>query len=413
VNAKADTQGGLSHGRERGKAQTVANQYECDLLIAERTAELKIANERLEEEIVQHKLLQTEIARLSQFRETVIDAADIWLFVTDKNSNIIIWNRAAEKISGYGRQEVVGGKKPWRSLYPDHAYRKKIGELFLRVMTEGKLIEDFQTVICTKSGKAKTISWNARPLVDPSGDRIGLMAVGKDITEQKEADEKMRRYQQQLRLVYSQLSLTEERLRRRIATELHDGLGQLLAIARIKLGQLRQSTGHSELSVDVDEIHRLIADAIGYTRSLTAELSPPVLHELGLEAALEWLCEQIQKQHKIRCAVKSGGLPQQLDSDLCILLFQVIRELMHNIAKHAQACNALIAVDTVDENIRINVIDDGVGFDVHEISSRPDVGGFGLFNIRERLHHLGGSLELRSTLGRGTSVAVIAPLKVS
>ena len=413
MNAKADTQGGSAHGRECGKAETVTNQSECDLLIAERTAELKIANARLEEEIAQHKQLQIEISRLSQFRETVIDAADIWLFVTDKNSNIVIWNRAAEKISGYSRQEVVGGKKPWLSLYPDHAYRKKIGELFLGVMTEGTIIEDFQTVIVTKSGKGKTISWNARPLADPNGERIGLMAVGKDITEQKEADEKMRRYQQQLRLVSSQLSLTEERLRRRIATELHDGLGQLLAISRIKLGQLRQNTGSSGLLADIDEIHHLIVEAIGYTRSLTAELSPPVLHELGLEAALGWLCDQIQKQHKIRCTVKSGGLPQQLDSDLCILLFQVIRELMHNIAKHAQACTALISVDTVDENIRINVVDDGVGFDVREISSRPDVGGFGLFNIRERLHHLGGSLELRSTPGRGTSVAVIAPFKVS
>jgi signal transduction histidine kinase len=223
----------------------------------------------------------------------------------------------------------------------------------------------------------------------------------------------MRRYQQQLRLVSSQLSLTEERLRRRIATELHDGLGQLLAIARIKLGQLRKNTGEGGLLADIDEIHHLIVEAIGYTRSLTVELSPPVLYELGFEAALEWLCEQIQKQHKIRCSVKSGGLPEQLDGDLCILLFQIIRELMRNIAKHAQACTALISVDTVDENIHINVVDDGVGFDIQEISSRPDAGGFGLFNIQERLHHLGGSLELRSTPGRGTSVAIIAPFKVS
>jgi PAS domain S-box-containing protein len=413
VNAKTNVQGGSLHGRERGKAEMPTTQHDLETLVSERTSELILANELLEAEIAQHKQLQIEIARLSQFRETVIDAADIWLFVTDKNSNIIIWNRAAEKISGYSRQEVVGGKKPWLSLYPDHAYHKKIGELFLRVMTEGKIIEDFQTIIRTKSGKTKTISWNARPLADSDGERIGLMAVGKDITEQKEADEKMRRYQQQLRLVYSQLSLTEERLRRRVATELHDGLGQLLAIARIKLGQLRHSTDSGGLPADIDDIHRLIVEAIGYTRSLTAELSPPVLYELGLEAALEWLCEQIQKQHKIRCMVKSDGLPEQLDSDLCILLFQIIRELMHNITKHAQACTALISVDTVDENIRINVVDDGVGFDVHEISSRPDIGGFGLFNIRERLHHLGGSLELHSTLGRGTSVAVIAPLKVS
>ena len=129
MNAKANAQGGSLHEREEGKTEMSANQHNLETLVSERTSELKTTNERLEEEISQHKQLQIEIARLSQFRETVIDAADIWLFVTDKNSNIVIWNRAAEKISGYSRQEVVGGKKPWLSLYPDHAYRKKIGDL--------------------------------------------------------------------------------------------------------------------------------------------------------------------------------------------------------------------------------------------------------------------------------------------
>ncbi|MDO8303575.1 MAG: PAS domain S-box protein, partial [Sedimentisphaerales bacterium] len=307
------------------------NGPNLEMLVSERASELKIANTRLEEELVQHRKLQAEIARLSQFRETVIDAADIWLFVTDKNNNIVIWNRAAEKISGYSRQEVVGGKKPWLSLYPDHAYRKKISELFLSVTAEGKIIEDFETVIHTKSGVISTISWNARPLVDPGGERIGLMAVGKDITEQKDMDEKMQRYQQQLRSLASQMSLTEEQLRRRIATDLHDGLGQILAISKIKLGQLRQNASRTALSKPLDEIYRLIEDAIGYTRSLTVELSPPVLYELGFEAAIEWLCEQIQKQYKIQCTLKNSGLPEPLDGDLSILLFQIIRELMHNI----------------------------------------------------------------------------------
>lgn len=394
-----------------GETEMQKNRHDLELLISERTSELKIANARLEEEIAQHKQLQAEIVRLSQFRETVIDTADIWLFVTDKNSNIVIWNRAAEKISGYSRQEVVGGKKPWLSLYPDHAYRKTIGEMFLSVTAEGKIIEDFETVIHTKSNTLRTISWNARPLVDPGGERIGLMAVGKDITEQKEANEKMRRHQQQLRSLASQMSLTEERLRRRIANDLHDGLGQILAIAKIKLGQLRQSAAGTSFSSQLDEIHRLVEDAIGYTRSLTVELSPPVLYELGFDAALEWLCEQMQKQHKIQCTVKSDGSAEKISGDLCVLLFQIIRELLHNIAKHAQACTTSISVAAADENIRISVADDGVGFDPHEVAARPNhLSGFGLFNIRERLHYLGGNLEVCSTLGRGTCVTITAPL---
>ena len=390
------------------------NQHDLEALVSERTSELKIANTRLEEEIAQHKQLQDEIALLSRFRETVINTADVWLFVTDEHNNVLIWNHAAEKISGYTRAEVVGSKKPWLSLYPDRTYREKISELFLSVITEGKVIEDFETVIHTKSGHARTISWNVRPVTGYRTERIGMMAVGKDITEQKEADEKMRRYQQQLRSLASQLSLTEERLRRRIATELHDGLGQILAISKIKLGQVRQSVSGTAISKPLDEIHQFIEGAIDYTRSLTVELSPPVLYELGFEAALEWLCEQIQKQYNIQCTLKNAGLPAQIDSDLCILLFQIIRELMHNIAKHAQACTASISVEMTGDNVQVSVTDDGVGFDIHEASSRPNhKGGFGLFNIRERLHHLGGSLEVQSTLGRGTCVVIISPLKLS
>jgi signal transduction histidine kinase len=286
--------------------------------------------------------------------------------------------------------------------------------MFLSVTAEGKIIEDFETVIHTKSGTISTISWNARPLVDPGGERIGLMAVGKDITEQKNADEKMQRYQQQLRSLASQMSLTEERLRRRIATDLHDGIGQILAISKIKLGQIRHNASGTGLAAPLGEIHQLIDDAISYTRSLTVELSPPVLYELGFDAALEWLCEQIQKQHKIQCTLKSDGSAEKISGDLCVLLFQIIRELMHNIAKHAQACTVILSVAIVDEIVRISVADDGVGFDTHEVASRPDhLSGFGLFNIRERLHHLGGNLEVCSILGRGTCVTITSPLKSS
>jgi PAS domain S-box-containing protein len=365
-------------------------------------------------DVTQHKKAQDELSRLSQFRETVIDTADIWLFVTDENNNILIWNRAAEKISGYSRHEVVGGKKPWPFLYPDPNYRKKIDELFFSVTAQGKVLEDFETEIHTKSSESRTILWNARPLAGPCGKRIGFMAVGKDITDRKQMDEKMRRYQRQLRSLASQMSMAEEQLRRRIASDLHDGLGQLLAISKLKLGQFRKNAAEFGLSGPLDEIHGLVEEAIACTRSLTVELSPPVLYELGFEAAIEWLCEQIQKRHNIKCAFKSEGLPETLGLDLSIMLFQIARELMHNVAKHAQACTASISVDAIDNNVRLNVVDDGVGFDMHEVASRPDHAGcFGLFNVRERLNHIGGCIEVSSAMGRGTRVTVFAPIKPS
>ncbi len=152
--------------------------------------------------------------------------------------------------------------------------------------------------------------------------------------------------------------------------------------------------------------------AIDETRSLTVELYPPVLYELGFAAAMEWLGEQLFREYRLRVTVRVQGSYRSLENELRGMLFQAVRELLLNVVKHARATTAQITIHR-DENVfRITVEDDGQGFDVALLDAPHDEsGGFGLFNIRERLNSIGGSLEIESEVGRGTRAFIIVPAK--
>ena len=250
------------------------------------------------------------------------------------------------------------------------------------------------------------------PILDARGKAARIAVYARDITHRKQAEKRIRTYQERLRSLASQLSLTEERERRDIATTLHDRVGQTLAICKIKLGPLRKSASSTDLAEPLEEIHQYIEDIIRNTRSLTFELSSPILYQLGLEAAMEWLTEQAWERDGIPSKFREDGQPKPLDDDMRVLLFQAVRELLVNVAKHAQAQSVEVAMQRDGNNVQIIVEDDGVGFDAFPIGSHwSEIKGFGLFSIRERLDHLGGQLKIVSKPGHGTRVTLVAPLK--
>ncbi len=229
----------------------------------------------------------------------------------------------------------------------------------------------------------------------------------------KRATEKLLESQEQVRLIASELSLTEERERRRIVTNLHDCIGQDLAFSKLKLDTLRKSDSSSVLAGPLGEISELLEEVIENTRSLTFDLSSPILYRSGLERALEeYLMQQVQKRHGIRSKFANDGLPKPLGYDVRALLYRAVRELLINVVKYAHAQSVKVSIFRRDEEIEIVVKDDGVGLDLSEISPvMHRSGGFGLFNIRERLNYLGGHLKIKSEFGHGTRVTLTAPLK--
>lgn len=231
-----------------------------------------------------------------------------------------------------------------------------------------------------------------------------------DITERRQAEEKIQVYQEQFRSLIFKLALLEERERKRISEELHDNISQNLAFSKIKIAALRESS--AGIARELDEIRELIDQAIQFTRSLTLELNPRVLYDLGFEAAIEWLAKQIQKKHGIMVDFASDGKLKQLNSEMSVLLFRIVRELLINSVKHAKAHNARVTIRSDDDNLRINVEDNGIGFDISKIwhySGKTE--SFGLVSIRERINYLGGTIEITSQPGQGTRVTLICPVE--
>jgi signal transduction histidine kinase len=191
----------------------------------------------------------------------------------------------------------------------------------------------------------------------------------------------------------------------------HDHLGQNLAISKLKIESLAQSATSPQLIEELKEIRDLIAQAVENARSLTFELSPPILYELGFGPAVEWLLRQTRQQHGLSTEFTDDELPKPLDDDIRVLLFQAVRELLVNVVKHAKASSVKVFTRKVDDQIQVSVEDDGVGFDLARFYSHDRMGGgFGLFNIRERLDHIGGHLGITSRTGKGTCVTLLAPI---
>ena len=223
---------------------------------------------------------------------------------------------------------------------------------------------------------------------------------------------KLRTYQDQLRSLTSELSLTEEKERRHIATELHDHTGQTLAFSKIKLETLQELTKSEDLTRYLKEIETLIDKAMEETKSLAFDLSPPILYDLGFEAALEWLSRQINQQYSIQIDFEDDGQPKLLSNDLSIVLFQAVRELLINVVKHAQAEKAKVSIAKVGKEIKIIVEDDGRGIDTDiTYPYLKKNHGFGLFNIYERMGYIGGGVNIESEAGHGTKITIVLPLK--
>ena len=234
----------------------------------------------------------------------------------------------------------------------------------------------------------------------------------RSVTALEPESDEQKRMERRLRSLASELSLAEERERRRIAANLHDHIGQNLSLCMLKLESLRETELPAEHAATLDEVRGLVDQTIQDTRFLIFELSPPTLYMLGLEAALADLTEQIQEQHSILCDFEDDGQAVALDDDVRAVLFQAVRELLFNVVKHAQARNVKVSVWKCGGDVRISVEDDGVGFDTSDLASQScKAKGFGLFNISERLNCSGGRLEISSELDHGTLVTLTAPLK--
>lgn len=241
--------------------------------------------------------------------------------------------------------------------------------------------------------------WTLVPILDDQGEVELLVFSLRNVTARKRAElelqslnESLHQQAAQLRRLTAELTLAEQRERRRLAQVLHDHLQQLLVAARLKVSIVRRRLDPGNEEPSVPQLDELLQRAIEESRSLTVELSPPVLYEAGLVAALEWLAGQMEVKHALHVDVIAHLDCVPIAEDVRVILFQAVRELLFNVVKHAQTTLARIELrGERDGLVEIVVADGGAGFDAaNRQTPETTSGGFGLFSIRERLELMGG-----------------------
>lgn len=217
---------------------------------------------------------------------------------------------------------------------------------------------------------------------------------------------------EQLRALAAELSCAEQQERKRLAKILHDHIQQLLVAARLRLEGLKKEAVSQPLLPLVHDIEAILTDAIQASRSLAVELSPPILHERGLIAALEWLSDRLLEQSHFQVVVQSKNGTEPGAEEVRLLLFECVRELLLNAIKHSGQTSATVTVGhTRDKRIRITISDEGIGFDPALLEARSKkTPTFGLFSIQQRLTHLGGLMQIKTAPGQGVKVTLLAPL---
>ena len=320
---------------------------------------------------------------------------------------IVFANGAAARILGAQRGEELVGKRVLDIVAPESL--DAWGPRLRRVAEEKCELPPGEIALRNASGSTVEVELMSAALEFQG--RAGAQVVFRDITERKRAGAAIRDYQRQLRLLASEVALSEERERRRIAQELHDGLIQTLAISSMKLSEAAALAKSKELARTLGEIRGAIQESIRSARTLTFDLASPVLHELGLEAALERLSEELNARYGLPVRFEDDSREKPLGQNVRTVLYQGARELAVNALKHAAPKTLKISVRRNDGEVNVSVEDDGKGFDVPEVWRNIHRGsGLGLFGVRERLRHFGGHLEMRSEAGKGTRATMVAPL---
>ncbi len=259
----------------------------------------------------------------------------------------------------------------------------------------------------------------------------GVAITFVDITARRKAEMALREFNEklearvamrtgQVRRLASDLVLAEQKERHRIAQLLHDNLQQQLYGIQLKTSFLQRhlsadgEEGQTGTQQQTSEMYELLDEAIETTRALTVDLSPPVLEGEGLAEALRWLAEQMETMHGLQVEIDAGDECRSLGEDQRVLLYQMVRELLFNVVKHAQVGRARVTLGETGGECSVEVVDEGVGFDGEAAPAAPARnGGFGLSSVRDRVNFFGGRLEIDSAPGEGTRITLALPFDVA
>ena len=334
----------------------------------------------------------------------LFDNASEAIWVHDMEGDILVANGACEKLTGYTRDELFGMNIA-RFLTTEFL---GIAREVKRELLEGGAIEQpYEQRLVRKDGTIAIVEM-ATSLVIIDGQVTGFQNIARDVTEEKQMQDNMRFYVQQITRV-------QEDERKRIARELHDEVAPPLLLLIQRLDSIASHTRPklaSSLKEKLEDLRSQSIEALEGVRHCAQHLRPSILDDLGLIAALEWMAEDLVKNYGIDAHVEVTGTERDLPDEVQLLLFRIAQEALSNIRRHAGASVAALKLELEDNKIRMTVSDDGKGFD---LSAQADgfarSGKLGIAGMYERARLLDGSLMIQSELSKGTQVVADLPLQ--
>ena len=399
ASAKGAWEGELTHTTKKGKKLTVESRW--GLQKNDKGEPLAILE--IDRDITKRKNAEKKSDEARRFSESVIQTIQEALIVLDAELKVITANNTFYELFDLSSQDTE--QKHIFQLAQNQWDTPGLRKLLEDILPKNTSFNEYEMKYIFPEGQFKILLLNARRIYRKKEKTEMILLAMQDVT-------KLKQREQEIRNLTEQLLLAEEQQRQKIASALHDSIGQILAFSNRELASLQKQVD-SKTAKTITRIRGELSKAVKQSRKLTADLSSPTLNTFGLEAGIEELADQFSEKHHIECRVEVYGQPEALPKNIELVFYYSARELLCNIAKHAQAENVHIHLKPKDSQLLLCIEDDGKGFDVSMLDQFTlEKNCFGLFSIQQRLTNLGGSFTIKSNKNNGTTVTLTVPLPI-
>jgi len=372
-------------------------------------AGLAVWNRTLRKKVLQRTAAlgasEQKFGRLVELMPVAVYVCDTSGTIQSYNSRAVeLWGR--EPKSGDTAQRYCASLRLWS---PDGKLVPHEESKMAEVLRTGVPTHDIEVVIERPDGSCITVLVNIAPLRNDKGELIGAMNCFQDITERKQAEKDLEEANRQLKILSRRRVKVQEEERRHLARELHDEIGQALTAAKINLQAAMKELDGAK-SKRIDETAAILERLLGQVRQISLDLRPPMLDDLGLIPALRSLLDQQGRRASVAVHLSAKDMPENLDPEIQTTCFRIAQEAITNAVRHANATQIDIDLGCENGKLRMQVRDDGRGFDAE--SPQPQTAGLGLIGIKERAALVGGRAKIISSPKKGTTIEVLLPLTV-
>jgi two-component system sensor histidine kinase UhpB len=359
------------------------------------------------EDITERKRAEEELRESEERYRTILESIEEGYYEVDIAGNFTFFNNSLCGILGYSEDELMGMNN---LQYTDKETAKEVYQAFNKVYTRGRPARGFDWEVIRKDGTKRHVETSISPMKDKEGRPDGFRGIVRDITERVQAEEELKRSQEELRNLADHLQSVREQERTNIAREIHDDLGQTLTALKMDISWLRKKLPKDQetLLEKTKAMTKLTDMTIKTVKRISTELRPGLLDDLGLVAAIEWQAEEFKNRTGITYKLTIDPEEIILDPDRSTTIFRIFQETLTNIARHAKATRVTITLKEKDDKVALRVRDNGKGITEKQISHPKS---FGLMGIRERVHPWEGQVKISGKPGEGTTVVVRIPIE--